>query len=188
MNENNEFLSKITLEYLMNKEQYAKYVEQNKPANKLKYQKEKKFYKKRIYDFTKKMLNEEKIENKTPDMNFTFENYICSCIEYFKMLDKTDILQEDYANITNTNLINIKVESVDEANKSMMRFVKMHEPNSLEKIVKRTVIKSAAVPNPSLPKQKNINLKDPILRNKGICKKNNISNKYEDATTTTPPI
>ena len=107
MNENNEFLSKITLEYLMNKEQYAKYVEQNKPANKLKYQKEKKFYKKRIYDFTKKMLNEEKIENKTPDMNFTFENYICSCIEYFKMLDKTDILQEDYSNM------NTKISEVE---------------------------------------------------------------------------
>jgi hypothetical protein len=102
------------------------------------------------------------------------------------MLDKTDILQEDYANITQQNVINTKIESIEVANKSMMRFVKMYEPNSLEKIIKRTVTKMAA-PDPVLPKQKNINLKDPILRNKGICKKNNISNKYEDKTDTIPP-
>ena len=28
--------------------------------------------------------------------------------------------------------------------------------------------------------QKNINLKDPLLKNKGIRKKNNITNKYDE--------
>ena len=115
-----------------------------------------------------------------------FDNYINICIHYFKTLDKTDILQEDYANIIASELKNTsKLASIDAAaaNNSIMRFVKMYEPNSLEKIVKRTITKLPE-PDPVLPKQKNINLKDPILRNKGICKKNNISNKYEDPTET----
>lgn len=178
--------SEITLECLMNKTTYLKYLKnQNLEETKVKNNiKNRKFYKKRIYDLTKQLMHSE--PSPSTEISKTFENYINSCINYFQTLDKTDILQEDYANITNTNLINTKVESVDEANKSMMRFVKMYEPNSLEKIIKRTIIKSAEVPAQVLPKQKNINLKDPILRNKGICKKNNISNKYEDAATTTP--
>ena len=37
---------------------------------------------------------------------------------------------------------------------------------------------------PVLPKQKDINLKDPALKNKGIRKKKNINNKYEDDSKT----
>jgi hypothetical protein len=178
--------AEITLECLMNKSTYLKYmknqnIEENKTKTNLK---DRKFYKKRIYDLTKQLMHNE--PSPSTEISKTFENYINSCIRHFQILDKTDILQEDYANITQLNLTNTKIESIEEANKSMMRFVKMYEPNSLEKIVKRTVTKMAA-PDPVLPKQKNINLKDPILRNKGICKKNNISNKYEDKTDTIPP-
>ena len=178
--------SEITLECLMNKSTYLKYIKnQNIEENKTKTNlKDRKFYKKRIYDLTKQLMHNE--VSPSTEISKTFENYINSCIRHFQILDKTDILQEDYANIIQMNLTNTKIESVEEANKSMMRFVKMYEPNSLEKIVKRTVTKMAA-PDPVLPKQKNINLKDPILRNKGICKKNNISNKYEDKTETIPP-
>jgi len=178
--------SEITLECLMNKSTYLKYIKnQNIEENKTKTNlKDRKFYKKRIYDLTKQLMHNE--VSPSTEISKTFENYINSCIRHFQILDKTDILQEDYANIIQMNLTNNKIESIEEANKSMMRFVKMYEPNSLEKIVKRTVTKMAA-PDPVLPKQKNINLKDPILRNKGICKKNNISNKYEDKTDTIPP-
>ena len=178
--------SEITLECLMNKSTYLKYmknqnIEENKNKTNLK---DRKFYKKRIYDLTKQLMHNE--PSPSTEISKTFENYINSCIRHFQILDKTDILQEDYVNITQMNLTNTSGVSMEEANKSMMRFVKMYEPNSLEKIVKRTVTKMAA-PDPVLPKQKNINLKDPILRNKGICKKNNISNKYEDKTDTIPP-
>ena len=178
--------SEITLECLMNKSTYLKYIKnQNIEETKTKTNlKDRKFYKKRIYDLTKQLMHNE--VSPSTEISKTFENYINSCIRHFQILDKTDILQEDYANITQLNLTNTSGVSMEEANKSMMRFVKMYEPNSLEKIVKRTVTKMAA-PDPVLPKQKNINLKDPILRNKGICKKNNISNKYEDKTETIPP-
>ena len=166
----------------MNKTTYLKYIKNQKLEHNIKSNiKNRKFYKKRIYDLTKQLMHSE--PSPSTEILKAFETYINSCINYFQTLDKTDILQEDYANITNTYLINTKIESIEDANKSMMRFVKMYEPNSLEKIVKRTVTKLAE-PNPILPKQKNINLKDPILKNKGICKKNNISNKYEDITET----
>lgn len=164
----------------MNKEQYAKYIEQNKPANKDKYQKEKRFYKKRIYDFTKKMLNGEKIDVIIPDTTFAFENYARSCIEYFKALDKTDILQEDYLNLdTDLNFSSLEMPSsttLEEANQIVMRSFKVSEPNSLEKIVKRKQTQIIAKA-PVLPKQKDINLKDPALKKKGIEKKNDKNDK-----------
>ena len=60
-----------------------------------------------------------------------------------------------------------------------MRSFNITEPNALEKLVKRTSTKIAQKPL-IMPIQKDINLKDPILKNKGIRKKNNINNKYEE--------
>ena len=60
----------------------------------------------------------------------------------------------------------------------MMRSIKIQEPNSLEKLVKRTQTKH--VKQMILPREKEINLKDPILKNKGIREKKNITNKYEE--------
>ena len=174
--------AEITLECLMNKTSYLRYIkDQQIKENIVKTNlKDRKFYKKRINDLTKQLMHSEP----SPSIEITkaFDNYINMSINYFKTLDKTDILQEDYANIIATELKNsTNLTSFDTANNSIMRFVKMYEPNSLEKIIKRTITKLPE-PDPVLPKQKNINLKDPILRNKGICKKNNISNKYEDPT------
>jgi len=181
----NDFLANITLEYLMKKDHYAKYIEQIKPVNREKYLKERKFYKKRIYDFTKKMLNGEKT-GVLQDVVFAFENYIRYCVEYFKMLDKTDILQEDYSKM-NANcevLSSVSPDSLEENDQLFMRSFKVSQPNSLEKIVKRTTTK--VITKRELPKQKEINLKDPVLKKKGIKKnnilleKNNIKDMYGD--------
>ncbi len=180
MNENNEFLSNITLEYLMNKEQYAKYIEQQQPIQKSNYLKDKKFYKKRIYDITKKMLNGENPDRVIPDITYAFENYVRMCIEYLKMLDKTDILQDDYSKIDVEipAYLDTPEVSLEESDQLFMRSFKIQEPNSLEKIVKRTSTKEIKKAE-DLPKQKEINLKDPNLKKKGIKpKKKNIDNMY----------
>lgn len=180
MNENNEFLSNITLEYLMNKEQYAKYIEQQQPIQKSNYLKDKKFYKKRIYDITKKMLNGENPDRVIPDITYAFENYVRMCIEYLKMLDKTDILQDDYSKIDVEipAYLDRPEVSLEESDQLFMRSFKIQEPNSLEKIVKRTSTKEIKKAE-DLPKQKEINLKDPNLKKKGIKpKKKNIDNMY----------
>ena len=122
-----------------------------------------------------------------PDVRNTFDNYIKTCISYFKVIDTSDIIQEDYDNlfgpINNATSVNNvagvdNMDNIDEINKLMMRSIKIMEPNALEKLVKRTIIKKEK--EPIIPQQKDINLKDPILKNKGIRKKKNITNKYDE--------
>ena len=182
-----QMISDITLEYMMNKDQYAKYIGKNNINKKDSNRKDKKFYRKRIIDLTKKLLNNEKPETMYPDVTSAFEYYTKICVEYFKILDKTDILQEDYTDLSSNSVNEIKNDFVSEssidADNLMMRSIKIQEPNALEKLVKRksTKMKKQTI----LPLQKNINLKDPNLKNKGICKKNNIDNKYEQITQNT---
>jgi hypothetical protein len=65
-----------------------------------------------------------------------------------------------------------KEENFSQANKYMMRSIALSNA-TLDSLVKRKVIKKE---DPILPKQKKINLKDPELKNKGVCKKNNLTN------------
>jgi hypothetical protein len=166
----------------MNKNQYAKRVsEQSVTTKKDTIRKDKKFYKKRIFDLTKKLLNNEKPETMYPDVGSAFDAYARVCVEYFKVLDKSDIIQEDYNGMSSENLNTVPLDpsyNSQEVNLAMMRSIKISEPNSLEKLVKRTATKLEK--KQFVPMQKDINLKDPTLKNKGICKKNNINNKYEE--------
>jgi hypothetical protein len=179
---NDDLITEITLECLMNKNQYAKRVsEQSITTKKDTIRKDKKFYKKRIFDLTKKLLNNEKPETMYPDVGSAFDSYARVCVEYFKVLDKSDIIQEDYNGMSDENLNSVPLDpsyNSQEVNLAMMRSIKISEPNSLEKLVKRTATKLEK--KQFVPMQKDINLKDPNLKNKGICKKNNINNKYEE--------
>jgi hypothetical protein len=176
-----QLISEITLECLMNKNQYAKYVGKTNTETKSSIKKDVKFYRRRIFDLTKKLLNNEKPETMYPDVGSAFDTYARVCIEYFKVLDKSDIIQEDYTGINVDNISSIPVDAsynTEAANMLMMRSIKLTEPNALEKLVKRTTSKLKK--KQIVPLQKDINLKDPNLKNKGICKKNNININYED--------
>jgi hypothetical protein len=63
----------------------------------------------------------------------------------------------------------------DQANKRMMRSINM-QPCTLDKFIKRTVKKETVV----LPQQKDVDLQNPELKLKGVKKKKNITNKYEE--------
>ena len=69
--------------------------------------------------------------------------------------------------------------NIVDADKLLMRSIKMNVP-TLDKYVTRTSTKKKD--EIILPKQKNINLNEPELKNKGL-KKNNITNIYEDKKT-----
>ena len=184
----NNKLSDIDLEYLINKELYGKSIDSKmQPHININNKKDKKFYKKRIYDLTKQLLSNEQPPTLFPDVQNTFDNYIKSCISYFKVIDTSDIIQEDYDDLLGpinnaTSVDNVadadNMNNIDEINKLMMRSIKIMEPNALEKLVKRTITKKEV--EPIIPQQKDINLKDPILKNKGIRKKKNITNKYDE--------
>ena len=178
MSEN--YINQITLDYLINKENYNKINNRNslKNANR----KDKKFYRKRILNLTKDLLLFQETKDEIlPDVKKTFEIYIKTCVEYFQTLDKSDILQEEYSELDgldNLDLLDNVEYSIDsenpntvkEADNLIMRSIKI---NSLDKYVKRTVLKKD---EPIIPLQKDIDLHEPYLKNKGICKKKNITN------------
>ena len=196
MSENqNKIIDELSLEFFLNKDLYGKYLEKKNPEKIEQYKKDKRFYRKRICDLTKQMFNNEAPINikLNKDIQIAFDMYTKVCIEYFKVLDKNDILQEDYSGLlegsSEINKINVEdIHSLEDANNLLMRSIKIVEPNSLEKLVKRTSTK--AIKKEVLPIEKEINLKDPVLKKKGIKKKdkkektvglekNNINNIYD---------
>ena len=190
MSETENYINQVTLDCLLNKEQYQKHIQCStiKKVDK----KDKKFYRKRIYDLTKNLLiTKEKEQNHElfPDVKYAFDNYVKACIHYFKVIDRNDILQEDYKEyqeyedinkLLNMNgsdeIVAEETSSKEQADKIMMRSINITN-NSLDHFVK---IKNVKKENIILPKQKEVNLKDPILKNKGIKKKKNIPNNYEE--------
>jgi len=186
MNKSQDLISELTLEYLLNKEQYGKYLAEKNQQTKLNNKRDKKFYRRRIFDLTKQLLSNEKPETLSSDVKNGFENYVNLCIEYFKALDTTDIIQGDYSNlnldIDANNEINVEnIGSTEEANQLMMRSIKIsHPPSLLDNFVKVKNTKPHV--EPIIPKQKDINLKDPVLKNKGIRKKKNITNNYDKSS------
>lgn len=184
----NVFLNQVTIECLMNKDQYEKHVKQQ-IRNKVS-KNEKNFYRKRILSLTKDLLypNNPNILNEHapfPDIKYALDNYINNCIQYFKAIDNSDIIQEEFKDSHEEKIFAELGEEEDDlvtytqenANKLMMRTVKMD--NALDKFVIRTPSKANKQNTIVLPKQKEINLKDPSLKNKGIRKKKNINNNYE---------
>ena len=181
------FINEITLDCLMNKEQYNKYILKKK--SKSENIKDLKFYRKRIYYLTKDLLL---LKDQTipvlPEVKIAFDNYVNTCINYFKVIDRNDIIQEDYKDVHHVisdkigelNKLNDlhNLNTTEEADNYLMRQIKIKK-NSLDGFVKKKINKPKEI---ILPKEKNINLKDPLLKNKGIVKKKNINNKYEDGT------
>jgi len=175
-NSDNNYINQVTIDYLINKNR--KYLENsntNKNANK----KDKKFYRKRILNLTKDFLLFNDKESILPDVKFAFEMYVKTCIEYFKTLDRCDIIQEDYSDLEENEKQLDKILDYEESNLNysqsdnlLMRSINIKP--TLDKFIKRTTFKKEEV----IPIQKEINLQEPYLKNKGICKKKNISNNY----------
>jgi hypothetical protein len=186
------FVDQVTLDCLLNKSLFNTQVK-NKKAQ-LVNKEERKFYKKRIYNLFKEMLiNKAEPADLLPDVKYTYDNFINASINYFKTIDNNDLLQEEYKTLDEAALENINAIpelgddiAVEEADKLMMRSIKI-KPPSLDKYVKRKTTKPQE--KMILPKQKEVNLMDPELKVKGLnsssnnnnnIKKKNITNKYDE--------
>jgi hypothetical protein len=186
-----DLIHQITLDCLVNKDVYAKMQNINKTRNINK--KEKKFYRKRILNLSKDLLlkKDNDYDEINPDIKSSFDNFIKTCIHYFKIIDRNDILQEDFKNFDekilidtlNPNdlfmggdLINNNNYDSEIDNKLFMRSIKIR--NGLENFV--TIKSTKKQDEIILPKIKDINLEEPTLRNKGIIKKDNINIKYDE--------
>ena len=148
---------------------------------------DKKFYKKRIYNLFKELLiNKLEPDNLLPDVKYAYNNFLNVSINYFKTIDNNDLLQEEYKTLDVEDNLNANNEfdddvGLEEADKLLMRSIKITPP-SLDKYVKRKSTKPKE--HMIMPKQKNVNLLDPELKEKGlnnnIQKKENITNKYDE--------
>jgi hypothetical protein len=172
----NSYINQITLDFLLNKELMGKNVirQSEKQINKEDFN----FYRKRIFNLFKEIISNNTPSNLPPDVKYTYDTFIKSSINYFKVSDNNDILQEQYKDIEKAGSETIEETSLEqvnslEADKLMMRSVKM-DVSTLDKYVKRKTIKKEQI---ILPKTREVDIKNPELKNKGL--KKNITNIYE---------
>ena len=169
-------ITQITLDCLLNKEQYSKYLNATMSKTMESSKRDRKFYKRRILQMTKDLLLSEEIDTPS-DMLFAFDQFARSCISYFKMIDKTDILQTDYPPLDEPLINAGELTPFKDSAESLMRSVKINAI-TMDKFVKR--ISTAPVKAPVIPQMRDINLKDPELRNIGIRKKKNVDTLYAE--------
>jgi len=123
-----------------------------------------KFYRKRILQETKNYLRDGRLES---SIDRAFDNYADKLIEYYKFIDKKEIIQKEYENMEeNTNTV-IKDIDLLEENKKMMKEV---EPpvKTIKDFIK--VVAEKSKKKRIIPKLKEFNLKKDELRIKGLKK------------------
>lgn len=194
----NDIIHNITIEYLINKQYHNFFKKDNELLISIN-KRDKKFYKKRILNVTRDLFLNDEVDV-SPDVKEAYNNYIKHCIEYFKMLDKSDIIQNEYneASSESNKLIlenededndNIKMDIVESTiiqntnqydNANNILFNKTNKINTLDNFVKKIHIENNKIPE-IIPRKRKINLKDPLLKFKGLNNgvNNNINNNYE---------
>lgn len=163
--ENNSYTNSITLNYLTNPSYQpglAKKMPDLLEVNKA----EVKFYRKRILALTKDMIRGEIPSDGVKKIH---DNYVAYIIEYLKMLDTRDILQEEYGDTVEKDLNNTlhTDDDINEANKSIMK-----QPTITSTLDDFIISKTITMREPApLPKKKQINLLKKELKTKGLKKK-----------------
>lgn len=188
----NEFnnLNSITIEYFSNTGFYNKYLNKYE-IEKYISKSDKNFYKKRIINETKKMLKD---EFETDTLREIFNKYIFSLINHFKIIDRNEILQKQLndssGSVTETNVnidfynnkINSDISNNLNNNENSIYITDISSCNPDELLFKKKDYKILTMDNfvnkkqkqrekINLPLKKNINLREPELKIKGIHKK-----------------
>jgi len=159
-------VNQITLDCLLNKETMGKHVmkQREKQINKQDLQ----FYRKRIFNLFKEIISNNSPEDLSPDVKYAYDTFIKSSIDYFKVIDNNDLLQEEYKDMKfPPDISSEPISDSKEADKLLMRSVKMDVP-TLDKYVKRTSHKKET--NIVLPRQREVDIMNPELKDKGLKK------------------
>jgi hypothetical protein len=94
MNLNLDQVDHVTLDLMVNQPQYERYLRAKESDLAGKYEKAKRFYKKRIIEMTRDLLKGETVNDIFVIQ--AFEAYAKACITYFRNKDKNDTLQEEH--------------------------------------------------------------------------------------------
>jgi len=181
----NDFVNKITLDYLVNGKNKDKVV--------FKFEKkvsvvDKRFYKKRVLQVVKDLLNKDScFLEMSCDVDKSFNAFLYECVSLLKMIDKRDIMQEEYKDFDklaeeNENLeLEPNFNKIDFNKNNELLFKKSNVPKTtcLDNFVSFKENDAECSKTISFPMKKKINLKNPELKVKGlekICKKKNITN------------
>lgn len=144
--------------------------EENKPkTNNVPKKKDKIFYRKRIQQLTKQCM-----QNNAPNsiIKDTFNEYLLSCITYFKEEDTNEIIQQEYKDLVfkehDVESDDIDIEMI---NKEL--YIKKNTTKIEDCItVNKTLINEKI--DIEYPKQKTVDIKDSKFKVKGIKKKEKI--------------
>jgi len=147
--------------------------------------KDKKFYKKRILYITKEMLNNIYDDEIKEDVLFYFNQYINVLIKHFKIKDKNDILQEEYKDfdfknkdiifdnkdfINNEEIIDNK-NVISEDNNFLKHELNLKNNKKKYNLDNFVIVKKNIEPQIIMPIKRIANIKNPILKTKGLKKK-----------------
>lgn len=183
-------IDKLTMEFMSNKI-FNEYVIQTKEENQGKYEKEERFYKKRLYSLYKELFKNKTHENQT--IVHAFKNFNQIAMDHFKQEDKYEIVQTELGNLPLEKKVGFD-ESVP-----LDEFTNKLEDNQQRDIdafqntnsVKTCTLDNFIIRKPNQkkntappPQKIVVNLKTKNLQNKNVpkkIKKKNINNKYEES-------
>ena len=132
------------------------------------------FYKKRIFQLCKDMLRN---KHANPMVNDSFDHFCCNAIEYFKMTDKTEMIQNEYNTLKSGTGDNINMQTSlpnhnnnpselsEDVNALMFKKIAKKD-DKLDKFVIKNVVKKKD--EMVIPEQKQYNLTDVKYQDKGV--------------------
>jgi hypothetical protein len=164
-------LNMIDLEYLTNRT----FLKKRKMIVKDNFKEDLTFYRKRVFQLTKDFLCGKYIN---AELDNAFKNYTKTCMDHFKFLDHSDIIQKDYSKIK----IRDKKEPKKLNHQQNVDYLLMHTMQPVTKKITDCIPihRKSKEKKTFMPKNRNINLRDPKFRSKGLSKKN-VHNKYGKA-------
>tara|TARA_B100000886_G_scaffold277824_1_gene201807 strand:+ start:6236 stop:6784 length:549 start_codon:yes stop_codon:yes gene_type:complete len=165
--ENDDINFNMNMTYLLNKQYNIHHTSKNIEKNNID-NKDKKFYKKRILDISKKIINNELLNNEiNQPIIDSFHEFARVCINHFKTIDVNDEMQEKLINVSNSSKKKVSFED-DNKKINNMLFKKNNKEHTLDSFVIKEKNKDE---NYILPKQNDINIYNVKNKRKNIKKK-----------------
>ena len=133
----------------------------------------------------KQYVNNEEIDM-FQDVQHSLDSFLLTSISYFKTIDKTEIFQKDYLELDKEILeeeMEIKTYypfQEEEVIIPYFSFIEKPEIKTMDHYVKRIITKEEI--ETFYPVKKKANIKSKDFKNKGIIKKKNIVNTYENTS------
>jgi len=161
------------LEYLSNPSLYKKYVTQQNIQNDDELVNDKKFYRKRVIQLTKDLYTNDIDKYNVPliDVKRLFNKYIKECIDVLKLIDTNDQHQDEYIDLSSNKINNTDDISFNLIDNDSMLFNKHITTNKIEDCMPLIKKSNKFEKDMKIPVKKNLNLKDPKLKTKGVKKK-----------------